>query len=620
MSLFVLSAWLLQHPYAGLVHDSVLYTLMALERLHPDTLSHDVFLRFGSQDQYTIFGPVYAAAIRLLDLEPAAALLTLLSQCALFGFAWLLARRFMPGTLALLATGLLIALPSNYGCADFFHYTENFLTPRLPAEALVLAAIIATLSRRYWLTAACMLAALLLHPLMSMAGLAMLTFTFVAIPRPRLALGCGAFMLTIPLLASLWGIAPFVSFASADEQWLGIIRASSPFLFVSPWSVTDWVRITVPLAVLTIGLLTATTTPLRRLCAGAILTGISGLVLTTVYCDALKIILITELQPWRWLWLTNVVALLLSPLIAITCWRSGSTGRAAILLLLSAWLLRDDTVTVITVLLAIICAAARYMAVAKKYAKVALLGSCALLFIVMAINLADKYSLKLDASAADSIIHRVTQWLYIWNGDGMVLGVVLILVCWAFERATTVTRTMPLVVAGAVVCATLGLSAWTGWTNAYYTPTRHAAFAAWRNEIPPQAEVLWPSIPVGAWYLLERPSYWSLYQSAGAVFSRQKAIELYQRMRSIVAATNATATHPNDVTGRDDADHKVIWAPPISVLITHRSDLQAVCKDVALKYVVSWTHVGPTPVDPVTPDPHRPRNKLYLYRCADFGS
>ena len=34
-------------PYAGLVHDSILYTLMALARLHPETLSHDVFLRFG---------------------------------------------------------------------------------------------------------------------------------------------------------------------------------------------------------------------------------------------------------------------------------------------------------------------------------------------------------------------------------------------------------------------------------------------------------------------------------------------------------------------------------------------------------------------------------------------
>ncbi len=43
--------WCVSHPYHGILHDGHLYTPQALARLHPDSLSQDIFLRFGSQDQ-----------------------------------------------------------------------------------------------------------------------------------------------------------------------------------------------------------------------------------------------------------------------------------------------------------------------------------------------------------------------------------------------------------------------------------------------------------------------------------------------------------------------------------------------------------------------------------------
>src|SRR5256885_8204108 len=63
LGLLAAAAWLVQHPYDGIVHDSALYTLFALAKLHPHTLDNDVFLRFGSQDRYTVFTPLYAGAI-----------------------------------------------------------------------------------------------------------------------------------------------------------------------------------------------------------------------------------------------------------------------------------------------------------------------------------------------------------------------------------------------------------------------------------------------------------------------------------------------------------------------------------------------------------------------------
>lgn len=90
--------WALSHVYQGLFHDANLYTLQALGWLGPDSLSHDVFLRLGSQDRYTIFSPIFAFAIQLLGPEWAAASLTLASQIAFFVGAWIVARDHSRGS------------------------------------------------------------------------------------------------------------------------------------------------------------------------------------------------------------------------------------------------------------------------------------------------------------------------------------------------------------------------------------------------------------------------------------------------------------------------------------------------------------------------------------------
>jgi len=64
VGLLGIATWALSHSYRGIFHDAGLYTLQALARLHPDSLPEDVFLKFGSQDGFTIFSPIYAAATR----------------------------------------------------------------------------------------------------------------------------------------------------------------------------------------------------------------------------------------------------------------------------------------------------------------------------------------------------------------------------------------------------------------------------------------------------------------------------------------------------------------------------------------------------------------------------
>ena len=91
MALLYIASWALSHSYRGIFHDAGLYTLQALSHMDSHALSQDVFLRFGSQDRYTIFSRVYAAFCRLLGVETAAASLTFLLQMALIAAAWGLA-------------------------------------------------------------------------------------------------------------------------------------------------------------------------------------------------------------------------------------------------------------------------------------------------------------------------------------------------------------------------------------------------------------------------------------------------------------------------------------------------------------------------------------------------
>src|SRR6185312_1865069 len=88
-----LATWCLAHGYVGIRHDAVLYTLQALAHSSTGGLRDDVFLRFGSQDRYTIFSWIYAGFIHAFGVEAAARILTFTCQLAvLLGAALLLYR------------------------------------------------------------------------------------------------------------------------------------------------------------------------------------------------------------------------------------------------------------------------------------------------------------------------------------------------------------------------------------------------------------------------------------------------------------------------------------------------------------------------------------------------
>ena len=101
----VLAIWALVGRYRGITHDAALYMLQSVARLTPDPLAQDIFLRFESQDRFTIFSSGGAWVIALLGPDRAAALLTFVFLLGWYALAWALA------ALALVAITVGLALP-----------------------------------------------------------------------------------------------------------------------------------------------------------------------------------------------------------------------------------------------------------------------------------------------------------------------------------------------------------------------------------------------------------------------------------------------------------------------------------------------------------------------------
>src|SRR6202047_4642270 len=91
LALLLVTLWLLMHGYHGLTGDGQIYAFQAFAKLHPQ-LKADLYLQNTSQDQFTLFSPLFAWCIALLGLENAARLLTLVFTVWFLAAAWSFAR------------------------------------------------------------------------------------------------------------------------------------------------------------------------------------------------------------------------------------------------------------------------------------------------------------------------------------------------------------------------------------------------------------------------------------------------------------------------------------------------------------------------------------------------
>jgi hypothetical protein len=317
-------------PYAGLVHDAQLYSFQILNRVTGGRFSEDLFFAYGSQDSYSLFSPLAAILAQYLTLRTACFVIYL-AGALLQTYAWVRLSGLITGDpLVRVASAVLLALsPIPYSAWEVFIVNETFMTPRIAATALSVLAIVAAVEKRPRATLLLSAAGIAIHPLMAFGGLILVAGLHIAHAiRSR-----GAFLgfsrsAALTALSTAAGLVPFFWLPRAQTAWLETSRLISPHCFPSAWPPSDWVMLGLILAVATLAgiLLPGTIGILSGLSAAL---GFSALA-ATVFMEATGNVILMKGQPYRAVWLTSVLAIPASLMLARILHSQGRLVPAAL--------------------------------------------------------------------------------------------------------------------------------------------------------------------------------------------------------------------------------------------------------------------------------------------------
>lgn len=603
LALATVALFLLLHPYAGLVHDARLYTLQALNHLHPEVYGNDVFVRFGSQDDYTLFSPLYAFAISWLGVEQAAVTLTLVATCLFLTATWTLARTLLPTRQACATLLLLVVIPAYYGPARIFAFLEGFVTPRQLAEALTLFSLAAWFRDMRVLAIVLAVCAMLIHPIIGSVGIVFLVVLTCVMPRWRRFWPAAALAALFCALA-LAGWLP-ISYWQFDSEWYEIVMRRM-YLGLRHWDSGDWARVATVMATLAAGGFVLQGR-LRAVAVAAFFSTAALLLVALIGGDLLRIVIVVQAQTWRVLWLATVLAIVLMPAMYVTGWRASALARCALLLLAAAWTAPSAAPALIASLLATIAVTFSSRAIAPTSGLLLVGGAWAVLVLAVGSNLATALLSWGDGLTRVTALPPMLDELLTVGQSGVLPFLVTLAGAYVFLRFKSPVTNAALTFLAIVAVVALAITAVPTWVNSQYEQALRDSFAVWREHIPPGHDVMWTSedSPWGdgatnTWLLLERPAFLSGTQSPNALFSRPAAIEMQARAQSLWGLL--PFVHPF----RPKSDRQS--TPPYPLR------LERVCDASAVRFVVTSAAVmDATPIPaPASAPSHLRDYKLYI--------
>jgi hypothetical protein len=443
------------------------------------------------------------------------------------------------------------------------------------------------------------------HPLMSVPGELLLVCLWFP-PRRALVLAAAGVcvLLAFAVAASrLHGSLPFGTLM--DPAWLEVVRERSQFLFLEHWGSGDWEATARPFVCLTLAALVIPDPRVHRLCVAAMLVGASGLVVALIAGSIGPVAILLQGQAWRWMWVTLFASVVLLGPTLVQVWRDERCGPAcaALLLLGSTYSLVDGLACVDAALL--LWLARPYLSpLVSRYLKWAA-GAAGL--VIVAWLLVNYWSFArtspTEVGRESVVVGRLRD---IVGLD--VSGVLLAWLLWYGIRKLRSAWAITVACAAAFAIAVWILPGSFRQLETVGTATEQGYFADWRAAIPPASTVL--LLPTGnsasfVWFTLERPSYLTVSQSAGVVFSRATAAEVrypdWKILSSIAASRLKKAEGASSAAASEDQK------PLTRELLIH------VCSDPALGFVIAEQNVGLAALRHTHPGAYK---DWYLYSCA----
>jgi hypothetical protein len=604
MALIVL--WLLLRGYQGFAGDAQIYAFQALARIHK-ALSADLYLLNNSQDRFTIFSPFYASLIRWVGLDCAARLLTFFFSTVFFIAAWNLAAAISNRSVAWLAVALLMIASGDYGASGVFRLSEQYLTARLPAEALIIVAFACHVREMRGLGMLVAVAALPVHPLMALPGL--LLMVCLSLPVRISVISAVAGVIAALGIASAAGTLPAISHVLVimDSNWLEVVRERSQFLFPKLWLVHDWGINARPLAYLTFMATAVEDARIRRVCVAGLLVGIAGLAVALIADFVQPLAILVQGQTWRWAWITCFISVLLLPATVSRVWRDEKCGPLCAVLLICGW--------IVSALGGIACV---FLGLTLWLLRAHIRNGAIPYLRWMAIVSGITVVVWADASSWGALTSKLTlggSQLSAFNRISNTMGVkvsaasLFVLLWWWLRGVRTLwapisTCVVMFVSSIFIILAPVNQALSVG------SQSDIEEFSDWRAAIPETSTVfVAPTRDAGSfvWFTLERPNYLALDQSAGVVFSRQTALEVSRRSEVLLPLTDPTWKILSAIRGASEHTRKAPTRP-----LTAQSLVQ-VCGDPQLGFVVSPQSVG---FNPMRHDHTDSWKDWYLYDCA----
>lgn len=582
LGLTIVAIWAASHRYGGIWHDGVLYAGQALYRLHPEHFAGDLFFVHGSQDSFSIFGPIYALLVSTIGLGYAALAVVIPAQLAWIAAAALLARAFLQGLPFWLALLLIAVVPRIYGSDEVFAYAETFATARLVAEPLVLAGLALLVAGRRIGGNALLFCGALFHPVIAFPGI---VAAFAMQATPRITLGLTAAGLLFALVAATGRLGVLPPLQVMDADWYRISQARSPFVFIDQWKPAELGESLFWGALLFLAARTAAGVT-RRFWVSVLFAGLVGFALAAIAAYS-PVALLVQMQTWRAAWLVKVTGILAAVWLAHTLWPAGKGGRLLLLALLACYLKLDEWGAYAGAMIAVLYpAAARsrsLSALCEGYhapiaAGIALASSSEIVLAFQELlgalgDLTKAYASDFPRMSMLAIEQSPMLWL--------LLGSVSLYLVFRWWAKTSLR------VGACIMLALIILTAGLSWSRIARPGARllspyAEAPSQLRSLIPPGSVSYLDGSHAYLWFALDRASYASHHQAAGVIFSRGTAIEAERRLH-LTAALGSRDGHLD-------------WRPPSRPTRARPVPGKAVlalCQDPKLDFVVLTRPLDP---------------------------
>lgn len=578
--LTLLALWFFTHPYRGIYHDASLYAVQALCRLFPGAYNKDLIFHYGSQDSYTIFGYIYANAIKLLGLNIAAIVMQIAGHLLWLFSAYILGRSLLKDS-PVFWTFLAFAgvLSSRYG-AGMFSYEEPFLTARIYSEPTVLLGIACLVNRRDITACMFLTIAAFLHPLMAAGGIMFALIHKAYDERKWLLLPIPILLLIY--LAAHFHIHPFTGLIEImDDEWYQLTHSISSHAFLDAWGPEHASGVLFDACILGSAFLAATGN-LRRFFFTSLMTGFAGIFLTNVGTHVYRNVFMIQVQPWRALWLMHLFAYLAGAFLIFEFWRQSRFTRVLLSLYLIAWLMLpliqfSGILAVLIFLTHLYCNKSEVeLTVSWVFERLIFFTLLAIAVIWFIHWLLFAYLVSQKTAGGMSPVRFIQELLL----DTKIFLILMFLYFKSLLDKTKSTKFVGALLLISLLFTVVTLSMWDQRLSMNKSIECNAMNGGLFNtKISPGSVISWPEYSWNGssinkiWLMIGTSSYADPMQAVGIMFSREMATKYYQRTKRLELLGYF------DPTSNAGRTNETISKPAFSELVH-------VCSDPELDYVV----------------------------------